>query len=87
MPLPEDRGDPDVATTQQATRRLLALGLVRFYRVTEGNPDLSNDEVDAVFANARFWVHDQGGTHDIALYLTDAGEQVRRGWKSPEAAL
>lgn len=87
VPQPADRGAAEVATTRQAMRRLLALGLVQLYRVTETNPDLSNDEAEPVFADDRFWVHDRGGAHDVALYLTDAGEQVCRGWNTPQTSL
>ncbi|GAA1807784.1 hypothetical protein GCM10009835_28510 [Planosporangium flavigriseum] len=79
VPEPGHRGTAEIERTRSSVAQLVQLGLVRMYRLSAGNPDLTDVEVVSVMNDQRRWVYDQGGSHDVALYLTDLGETVYRG--------
>ena len=79
VPEPSDRGADQIERTRHAVAQLMLLGLIRMYRLAEGHPDLVEAEVVSVMNDYRPWVFDQGGPHDVALYLTELGETVYSG--------
>ncbi len=59
-----------------AAGRLVARGLIWFYLLEDGYPDLTPAQVCDVCTDPRWW--DVGGTrcYEVGVYLTEAGESV-----------
>lgn len=68
-------GDSVVAL-RLAARRLVDLGLIWFYRVEEGYPDLTPAEADELCADDRHWDPRLEDCTSFGLYLTEHGEGV-----------
>ena len=73
------RGRSEISMTKHSARRLLDRGLIGFFRVGEGYPDLTDDELCAVFQVNSYWDHSHLHAHGVGLYLTTAGEDVVLG--------
>lgn len=73
------RGRSEISMTMHSARRLLDRGLIGFFRVGEGYPDLTDDELCAVFQVNTYWDHSHLHAHGVGLYLTTAGEDVVLG--------
>jgi hypothetical protein len=69
----------DVEMTMHAARRLLDFGLIGFYRVENGYPDLCDGDLKFVLGDQSHWEcgHDQA--RGVGLYLTNAGEDLVLG--------
>lgn len=61
------------AVLRVAARRMVEFGLVWFYRLEQGYPDVTAVEVDRLCADDVHWRTSHDG-HRYGLYLTDAGE-------------
>lgn len=61
---------------REAAIRMVRSGLVWFYRLDDGYPDLTPAEVDEVCSDSELWDADDEACHQIGLYLTDRGETV-----------
>lgn len=76
-----DGSDPNARfALQLAARHLVDLGLVWFYRLCDGYPDLTAAEVDCLCDDDRMWDVTGDGCHWVGLYLTDIGEDIFPMW-------
>jgi hypothetical protein len=66
----------DVEMTMHAAGRLLDFGVIGFYRVEDGYPDLCDGELKFVLGDQSRWEcgHDQA--RGVGLHLTNAGEDL-----------
>lgn len=65
-----------VAAGQRVTAALAREGMIWFYRLTEGNPPLTEAEVVDLFNATDRWLRNEsvGTVANICLFPTDAGE-------------
>jgi hypothetical protein len=54
-------------------------GLIGFYRVDDGYPDLGEVDVRLVFADQSHWDCEQQNASQVGVFLTTAGEDVVLG--------
>lgn len=73
------RGRSEIGMTKHSARRLLDKGLIGFYRIRDGYPDLTDDELCAVFQENSYWDLNHPSAHGVGLYLTAPGEDVVLG--------
>ena len=69
----------DVQVMRTAARGLVDRGLIGFYLVQDGYPDLTTSELTAVLAANACWDSTRPDARGIGLYLTPAGEDVVLG--------
>ena len=68
--------------TMRAAGRLHELGLIGFYRIEDGYPDLGEHELNLVFSDRSHWEcgpDDAGRLGRVGMYLTTAGEDLVLG--------
>jgi hypothetical protein len=65
--------------TRHAAIKLFKKGLIGFYRVDVGYPDLAEADVERVLADQRYWDCDHQNASQVGVYLTTAGEEVVLG--------
>ena len=68
-----------IEMTKQAAAMLFENGLIGFYRVDDGYPDLSEVDVRMVFTDRTYWDCEHVNAHQAGMFLTTAGEDVVRG--------
>ena len=73
------RGHSEIAMTQHSAHRLVEKGLIGFYRVGDGYPDLTAEELATVFQENTYWDLSHLHAHGVGLFLTEAGEDVVLG--------
>ena len=73
------RRDGAIELTKQAARGLLHRGLIGFFRVSEGYPDLSENDLGLVFRGRSYWDCADENSRQVGLFLTTAGEDVVLG--------
>jgi len=65
--------------TKHAAIKLFDKGLIGFFRVDVGYPDLGMPDVERVFADQSHWDCDHQNSDHVGIYLTTAGEDVVLG--------
>lgn len=77
-PEPERRGSRVVADGQRVVGDLARRGLLWFYRLDDGNPDLSETAVVDLFNQPGRWLRDEttGAVANVCLYATAEGEKA-----------
>jgi len=73
------QGRSEIAITIYSARRLFDDGLIGFYRVGEGYPDLTDAELGSVFEGHTFWDRGHDNARSVGVYLTTTGEDVVLG--------
>ena len=68
-----------IAMTKRSAVKLFDNGLVGFYRVEVGYPDLSEVDVRLVLVDNSYWDREQKNACRVGLFLTTAGEDVVLG--------
>ena len=68
-----------IEMTKHAAIKLFDKGLIGFYRVDDGYPDLGVRDVERVFADQSHWDCDHQNSDQVGIYLTTAGEDVVLG--------
>ena len=66
----------DIQRTMVAAQELHRCGLIGFYRVRDGYPDLDADEIGTVLSAACYWESTRLESPGVGLYLTTSGEDV-----------
>jgi hypothetical protein len=61
---------------QEAAALLVGAGLLWFYRIEDGYPDLTEEETERLLADVGVWTCDTGLCSAYGMYLTDVGEAV-----------
>lgn len=75
----------DIAASRGAGQRLLQLGLIGFYEVTDGYPDLTGAKLDLVLREDSWWDSTNDASRRVGVYLTTSGEDlVLRLWRTDE---
>jgi hypothetical protein len=59
-----------------AASSLVDLGLIWFYRVVDGYPDLTATEVSRLCGDSVHWQATDADCQQVGLYLTDCGEEI-----------
>jgi hypothetical protein len=73
------RGHSEIAMTKHSAQALLNKGLIGFYRLEDGDPDLTQEELRTVFQENTYWDLGHVHAHGVGLFLTEAGEDVVLG--------
>lgn len=76
---PSPRRRTEIEHTRSAAARLLHRGLIGFYRVDDGYPDLSESDVDTVLRGYTHWDCGHTDAGIVGLFLTTAGEDLVLG--------
>ncbi len=84
VPEPADRGVAEIDRTRESVTRLMELGLLWMYRISEGNPDLTAAEAMRVIDDRR-----RGSTTRAAHMMSRrpdrrSGRRRRRQGRRPE---
>lgn len=69
----------DIERTRAAAAKLFDHGLIGFYRVADGYPDLTDADRATIFRSNTFWDRDHCDAAVVGLFLTTAGEEVVLG--------
>jgi hypothetical protein len=72
----DERDTSPAESLRTAASRLVDLGLVWFYRVVDGYPDLTAAEVAGLCGDSIHWHATDADCQQVGLYLTDCGEEI-----------
>lgn len=76
---PEKRTTADIEQSRLAAAEFIHRGLIWMVDYEASNRELTQDEVDAVLEGDRPWTYGSDVPHNIALYLTESGEELYFG--------
>ncbi len=66
----------EIELTKAAAERLFQRGLIGFYRVEDGYPDLADTDRVTIFRGISYWDQNHSDACMVGLFLTTTGEEV-----------